>query len=149
MLRKTKIVCTLGPAVRHLETIKQLLLHGMNIARFNFSHGDHAYHLGTIEMVREASQQTGIPVALLLDTKGPEIRTGHVKNDQPVQLVSGKSIILTTDEVEGTEECISISYKNLPQEISPGKHILNSKGFSDNDFFSLERSPATFLMRQN
>ncbi len=130
-LRKTKIVCTMGPAVHKLETIKQLLQQGMNIARFNFSHGDHAYHQGMVEMVREASRQTGIPVALMLDTKGPEIRTGYVKDNQRLHLISGQSIILTTEEVEGTIERISISYKNLPHEISAGKHIYIADGVVD------------------
>ncbi len=131
MVRKTKIVCTIGPAVRDLEIIKQLLLEGMNVARFNFSHGDHQYHQEMMEMVREASKQTGIPVALLLDTKGPEIRTGHMKDDKVVELVTGRRIILTTEDVEGTEECISISYKNLPLEVTPGKHIYIADGVID------------------
>ena len=130
-LRKTKIVCTLGPAVRELPSIKQLLNEGMNIARFNFSHGDHAYHLEMVKMVREASRQTGIPVALLLDTKGPEIRTGQTKDNQPIRLVSGNRIILTTDEVDGTAERLSISYKRLPEEISRGKHVYIADGVVD------------------
>lgn len=130
-LRKTKIVCTLGPAVRDLAILKQLLTEGMNIARFNFSHGDHTYHQGTMEMLREASRQTAIPVASMLDTKGPEIRTGRTKHDATIPLVTGNRIILSTDDVEGTEDIISISYKNLPQEIVPGKHIYIADGVID------------------
>ena len=130
-LRKTKIVCTIGPAVRELELLKNLLRAGMNIARFNFSHGDHAYHQESVRILREASTQTGIPVALMLDTKGPEIRTGRVKDEQSIQLVSGKQIIITTNEVEGTAERLSISYKTLPQEILPGKHLYIADGVID------------------
>lgn len=147
-LRKTKIVCTIGPAVREHEKLKQLLVEGMNIARFNFSHGDHAYHEESIAMVREASQQTGIPVALLLDTKGPEIRTGRTQGDQLIQLISGKKIILTSEEVEGTAERLSISYKNLPREISPGKHIYIADGVIDLEVQSVEGNEIHCLVRQ-
>ena len=108
--RKTKIICTMGPAVRNVDTLKELLKVGMNVARFNFSHGDHEYHLGTAQMLRQASKESGIPVALLLDTKGPEIRTGIIKDDGKIKLETGKKIIITTDEVDGTEKLLSISY---------------------------------------
>ncbi|MBN1523534.1 MAG: pyruvate kinase [Spirochaetales bacterium] len=126
--RKTKIVCTIGPAVAEVEKLKQLLKAGMNVARFNFSHGDHAYHKSIMEMVRQASKETNIPVALLLDTKGPEIRTGRIKNDGKITLVHGKTIVLTTDDVEGTDTLLSISYKKLPEEISAEKHLLVADG---------------------
>jgi len=128
---KTKIVCTIGPATRNLDILKQLLTSGMKVARFNFSHGNHEYHKESIDMLREASRQTGIPVALLLDTKGPEIRTGQIKDNKTINLVQGKTIILTTDEVEGSDSLLSISYKKLPSEISPGKHILIADGLVD------------------
>jgi pyruvate kinase len=130
-MRKTKIVCTLGPAVKNLETLKRLLIAGMNIARFNFSHGDHAYHKEMFDMVKEASRQTSIPVALMLDTKGPEIRIGRIKGGKTVELVAGNTLTLTTEETEGTEKRISISYKNLPREVSPGKHIYIADGLVD------------------
>jgi len=130
-LRKTKIICTLGPAVDDIEKLKSLLIAGMNIARFNFSHGVHADHARRIEMLRQASQETGIPVALLLDTKGPEIRTGNNLNDEKIDFITGKNIILTSDEVQGTSEKISISYKTLPQEVSRGLHILVADGLVD------------------
>jgi pyruvate kinase len=129
--RKTKIICTIGPAIRNLDLIKQLLINGMNVARFNFSHGDYAYHTDMMDMVREASRQTSIPVALLLDTKGPEIRTGWIKDKGTIDLVTGEAITLTTEDVEGTAELLSISYKRLPQEISPGKHIYVADGTID------------------
>ena len=147
-LRKTKIVCTIGPAVREQALLQQLLLNGMNIARFNFSHGDHAYHRESMKMVREASLQTGIPVALLLDTKGPEIRTGQMKDDRTVQLLSGNHLIITTEDVEGTEECISISYKNLPHEITPGKHIYIADGVIDLEVETVQGNRINCLIRQ-
>ncbi len=130
-MRKTKIICTMGPAVSNVDIMKQLLISGMNIARFNFSHGDHEYHKNNMDMLREASRQTSIPVALLLDTKGPEIRTGIVKDNKKINLERGKHIILTTEEVEGTAERLSISYKALPGEISAGKHIYIADGLVD------------------
>ncbi len=130
-MRKTKIICTMGPAVRNLETMKQLLYNGMNIARFNFSHGDHEYHKESMDILREAGRQTSIPVALLLDTKGPEIRTGRIKDDKTILLKRDNRITLTTDEVEGTEDLLSISYSKLPSEISPGKHIFIADGLVD------------------
>ncbi|MCP4398775.1 MAG: pyruvate kinase [bacterium] len=147
-LRKTKIVCTMGPAVRDFKIMTQLLIEGMNVARFNFSHGDRQYHKGMMEMVREAGRQTGIPVALLLDTKGPEIRTGQTKDDRAINLLSEKHIILTSDEVEGTEECISISYKNLPQEVIAGKHIYIADGVVDLEVEHVEGNAIHCMIRQ-
>jgi pyruvate kinase len=118
----------MGPATRSVEIIKNLLYSGMNVARFNFSHGTHREHKEMMDMVKEASRQTSIPVALLLDTKGPEIRTGRTKDNLPIQLINGKHIVLTTDDLEGTSELLSISYKNLPYEVSSGKHIYIADG---------------------
>lgn len=142
-LRKTKIVCTMGPAVRDLELLKQLLLAGMNVARLNCAHGDHQYHAETVALVREASRQTGIPAALLLDIKGPEIRTGRTKNDQPITLLTGQTLILTTEEVEGTAERLSISYQNLPNEVAPGIHIYIADGTVDLEVMRVE-GPAIY-----
>lgn len=130
-LRKTKIICTMGPAVDDIGRLKQLLVAGMNIARFNFSHGTHEDHAKRIEMVRAASRETGIPVALLLDTKGPEIRTGLTKGDEKITLETGNTIIVTSDEVECTAERICVSYKTLPKEVKPGIHILIADGLID------------------
>jgi pyruvate kinase len=131
MIRKTKIICTMGPAVEKLETIKELLAGGMNIARLNFAHGDHAYHREMIWKIRKASEETGIPAAILADVKGPEIRTGAVASDTPINLVKGKSIIVTPEPVPCTEDRISITYANLPREVTPGKHILIADGLID------------------
>ncbi len=131
MLRKTKIVATMGPAVDNLDMMKELLRAGMNIARFNFSHGTHEEQQGRMEMLRQASRETGIPVALLLDTKGPEIRTGLVKDGGTITLNRDDTIILTTEEVEGTADLLSISYANLPEEVHPGGHIFIADGLVD------------------
>lgn len=148
ILRKTKIVCTLGPAVRDLEKIKELLRSGMNIARLNFSHGDHAYHQDMMAMVREASRQTSIPVALLLDTKGPEIRTGNIKDGETVELITGSRITLTTEQVEGTADVLSISYTHLPQEICAGKHIYIADGTIDLEVERVEGNAIHCAIRQ-
>lgn len=131
ILRNTKIVCTLGPAVRNVDTLKTLLHSGMNLARLNFSHGTHDYHREMIAMLRDAAQHTGIPVAILLDTKGPEIRTGEVRDGGSIELRADARITLTTDVVDGTAELLSISYQNLPNEISVGKHIYIADGTID------------------
>lgn len=135
-LRKTKIIATMGPAVDDLEKLKALLVAGVNIARFNFSHGNHEDHKKRIDMVREASRITGIPVALLLDTKGPEIRTGKIKDDGKINLENGAHITLTTKELDGTDKLLSISYQALPREVKPGIHILIADGLVDLEVLS-------------
>lgn len=145
--RKTKIICTIGPTSRDLETVKQLLIEGMNVVRFNFSHGDHAYHKEGIDVVREASRQTSLPVALLLDTKGPEIRTGEVKDGKTIKLVNGNKITITTDQVMGTEKVLSISYKKLPDEISAGKHIFIADGLVDLEVESVTGNEINCIIR--
>jgi pyruvate kinase len=144
--RKTKIICTMGPAVKDLETIKSLLIEGMNIARLNCAHGDHEYHKEMIELLREASRQTSIPVGILLDIKGPEIRTGRIKDDKKITLVAGNRVTLTTDEVEGTDKLLNITYKNLPSEISPGKHIYIADGLVDLEVESVHQNQINCLI---
>ena len=102
MLKKTKIVCTLGPSSNTPEIIEKMIKAGMNVARFNFSHGSHEEHKQRIDMVRAASQKLGIPVALLLDTKGPEIRLGKFKNGS-IMMEAGKDFTLTARDVEGQD----------------------------------------------
>lgn len=130
-VRKTKIVCTMGPTTRTPDVLDALLKAGMNVARMNFSHDDHETHLKTITMVREASKRTNTPVALMLDTKGPEIRTGLVKNQGKINLVAGKKIALTSEDVECDENLISLSYKDLPKEIKAGNHVFIADGLID------------------
>lgn len=147
MLRKTKIVATMGPAVDDLEMMKDLLHAGMNIARFNFSHGTHEEQQGRIEMLRRASTETGIPVALLLDTKGPEIRTGLVKDKGQITLNRDDRITLTTEQVEGTAERLSISYTNLPNEVRAGGHIFIADGLVDLEIEAVEGTEIRCVVR--
>ncbi len=127
-MKRTKIICTMGPATEDDEVLRQLILHGMNVARFNFSHGSHDYHRRNIERVRHISEELAIPVAILLDTKGPEIRTGELVNHQPVMLNKGARVVVSTREVPGTAECFSLDYQNLPNEVSSGSTILVDDG---------------------
>ncbi|KAF3335340.1 Pyruvate kinase [Carex littledalei] len=111
---KTKIVCTLGPASRSVEMIEKLLKAGMNVARFNFSHGSHEYHQETLDNLKIAMQNTGIMCAVMLDTKGPEIRTGFLKDSKPIKLTKGQEITVTTDySIKGDENTISMSTISL------------------------------------
>lgn len=127
MLRKAKIVCTIGPASESVETLKKLIEAGMNVARLNFSHGSHEEHAARIENIREASRQTGKSVAILLDTKGPEIRTGSLEVDA-IELIEGNRIVLTTEDVAGNAERVSITYQELPADVAAGDTILIDDG---------------------
>ncbi|CAL9049172.1 pyruvate kinase, cytosolic isozyme-like [Musa acuminata AAA Group] len=128
-LPKTKIVCTLGPASRSVPMLEKLLRAGMNVARFNFSHGTHEYHQETLENLRIAMHNTQILCAVMLDTKGPEIRTGFLKDGKPIQLTEGHEITISTDySIKGDENMISMSYKKLPVDLKPGNTILCSDG---------------------
>ncbi|MGO0059719.1 pyruvate kinase [Brevibacillus fluminis] len=127
MLRKAKIVCTIGPASESVSTLVKMIHAGMNVARLNFSHGSHEEHAARIKNIREASEQTGKQIAILLDTKGPEIRTGTLAVDS-VELVEGEILVLTTEEVAGTAERVSITYKELPQDVTVGSTILVDDG---------------------
>ncbi len=130
--KKTKIVCTMGPATEDEEVLRQLILHGMNVARFNFSHGSHQYHRSMIEKVRNLSAELGIPVAILLDTKGPEIRTGLLEDGKKVAVKTGDTLVVTAQETSedfrGTSEHISLDYLNLPSEVEKGSIILIDDG---------------------
>ena len=130
--KKTKIVCTMGPATEDEEVLRQLMLHGMNVARFNFSHGSHQYHRSMIEKVRRLSNELGIPVAILLDTKGPEIRTGLLEDGKKVTVKTGDTIVVTAQETSeafhGTAEHISLDYIELPSEVEKGSIILIDDG---------------------
>lgn len=127
MHKKTKIVCTIGPASESLETLVQLLQNGMNVARLNFSHGTHEEHGRRIDTIRKASQLTGIPVAIMLDTKGPEIRTGNLEGGS-VQLEAGQQVVLTTETITGTAQRFSISYQNIIDDLHIGDSILLDDG---------------------
>lgn len=126
-MRKSKIVCTIGPASESLENIKKLILAGMNVARLNFSHGDFEEHGARINTIRQASKELGKTVAILLDTKGPEIRTGKLEVE-PIELVQDEYLTLTTEEILGDQNRISITYNNLPNDVQVGSTILIDDG---------------------
>lgn len=126
-MRKTKIICTIGPASEDINTLEQMIQNGMNVARLNFSHGVHDEHRRRIEAVRSAAEKQNEAIAIMLDTRGPEIRTGTLK-DKKVQLQSGQSFILTSREVPGDEQEVMISYADLPGEVDPGMTILVADG---------------------
>lgn len=126
-MRKTKIVCTIGPSSESLENVKKLILAGMNVARLNFSHGDFEEHGNRIKNIRQACKELNKNVAILLDTKGPEIRTGKLEVE-PIELVQDEFITLTTEEILGTKDRISITYKDLPSDVEPGSTILIDDG---------------------
>ena len=126
---QTNIVCTLGPVSRDVPKLERLLRAGMRVARFNFSHGSHEYHQETLDNLRIASKNTGIMCGVLLDTKGPEIRTGMLDHGEPVQLEMGSEVTLTTDyEVKGNKNLIAVSYASLAKDVAPGSKILCADG---------------------
>ena len=126
-MRKTKISCTIGPACDSEEKLKELMLAGMNVARFNFSHGTHKEQLEKYNRVLKARKELNLPVATLLDTKGPEIRLRDFEGGKAA-LVAGELFTLTTEEVMGTAQKASITYKNLKNDISVGTTILIDDG---------------------
>ena len=126
--KRTKIVCTMGPATEDDEVLRNLILNGMNVARFNFSHGSHDYHRKNIERVRAIASELNTAVAILLDTKGPEIRTGELVDHQKVTLETGKQIVLTTNEILGSSECVSVNYARMNEDVVPGSTILVDDG---------------------
>ncbi|QTH39855.1 pyruvate kinase [Cohnella sp. LGH] len=126
-MRKTKIVCTIGPSSESLENTKKLISAGMNVARLNFSHGDYEEHGNRIKVIRQASQELNKTVAILLDTKGPEIRLGKLK-EEPIDLVQGEYITLTTEEILGDINRVPVTYKELPSDVSVGATILIDDG---------------------
>ena len=127
MSRKTKIICTLGPAVDNEDVMRALIQEGMNVARFNFSHGPHDEQMGRLKMLRKLRTELGKPVAALLDTKGPEIRLGQFEKGK-TELKTGRGFTLTTDDISGTDDRVSITYKNLWNDVKPGDHILIDDG---------------------
>ena len=126
-IRKTKIICTLGPSTDQEGVLRKMMLAGMNVARFNFSHGSHEEHMGRLKMLRSLREELGLPVAALLDTKGPEIRLKDFKNGVEM-LEAGQTFTLTTRDVEGTKEICSITYGDLPNDVSAGGTIMLDDG---------------------
>mgnify|MGYP005792979147 FL=1 len=126
-MRKTKIVCTIGPACANEETLTRMCLAGMNVARLNFSHGTHEAHKENIELIKKVREKLHLPIAIMLDTKGPEYRIKTFKEGK-IFLNEGDTFIFTTDEVEGDQERVSVSYKGMARELQPGDQILLNNG---------------------
>ncbi len=127
-MRKTKIICTLGPATDDEDVLKQMILAGMNVARFNFSHGDHSAHLTRLNELRKVRDELNLPVAALLDTKGPEIRLGVFEDPNGVVLEPGQTFTLTTRECAGTKERAYVNYEGLPADVKKGVRLLINDG---------------------
>ena len=127
-MRKTKIVCTIGPATDDDKILREMMLAGMNVARFNFSHGDYDIHKKRFEQVTRLRKELGIPVATMLDTKGPEIRLGKFVDNKPVEIYDGDFFTLTTEDMPCTAEKASITFKGLPADVSVGTRILINDG---------------------
>jgi pyruvate kinase len=136
-MRKTKIVCTIGPASESVEKLVELINAGMNVARLNFSHGSHEEHAGRIKSIREASKMTGKTVAILLDTKGPEIRTLDFEGGQ-AELKTGNEVIITTEPVVGTADRFAVSYEGLIDDVHVGSRILIDDGLIGLEVIGIE-----------
>ncbi len=139
-MRKTKIVCTIGPASADENTFKAMCKAGMNVARLNFSHGTHAEHFEKLDMIKRAREEMGLPIAIMLDTKGPEYRIKTFKNEK-VTVADGAKFTFTTEDVEGDESRVSVNYEGLADDLSVGDRVLVNNGLvvfevkeiSDND----------------
>ncbi len=127
-MKKTKIICTMGPNTNDRNIMKALIENGMNVARFNFSHGSHEEQKGRMDLLKELREEAKKPIAILLDTKGPEIRTGILKDHKKVVLTEGQEFTLTTEEIIGDAEKVSITYNGLPQDVKEGSVILIDDG---------------------
>lgn len=136
-MRRTKIICTMGPATDNEEVLKDLMLSGMDVARLNFSHGSHEEALERINRIKKVREELDVPVAILLDTKGPEVRIKDFK-DGKVTLKEGQKFTLCTDEVEGDENQVSITYKNLPKDVKAGDRILIDDGLIEMEVLSVK-----------
>ena len=126
-MRKTKIICTIGPACSDEATLRKMCLAGMNVARLNFSHGSHQEHLARIRMLQKVREELGVPLAIMLDTKGPEYRIGCFENGK-LELKEGDLFTLTTRDVPGNQEMVSVSYKDLCAQLQPGDRVLINNG---------------------
>ena len=138
-MRKTKIVATLGPSANTEEVIRELILAGMDVARFNFSHGDHEEHLSRLNILKKVRDELHKPIAALLDTKGPEIRLGHFSGGS-AQRVEGQFFTLTGEEIMGDENRVSITYAGLVKDVKSGSRILLDDGLIELEVVSIEGS---------
>jgi len=143
-VRHTKIVCTMGPACGDVEILQKMLVAGMNVARLNFSHGNHQDHLKQLTTARQAASLLGYPLAALLDTKGPEIRLGEIEGS--INLETGRKIVLTTDTVMGNTERISVSYAGLPEDLRPGDRLSLDDGLIGLEVVEIKGAEITCLI---
>lgn len=127
-MRKTKIICTVGPATDSEEILRDMMRSGMNVARFNFSHGDYTIHKKRFESVVKIREELGLPIATMLDTRGPEVRLGKFKDGKPVEIHTGDSYVLTTRETVCDDKVASVSFKGLPSDVTVGTKILINDG---------------------
>ena len=127
-MRKTKIICTIGPATDDENVLRNMMISGMNVARFNFSHGEYSEHTKRFEEVEKIRDELKLPIATLLDTKGPEIRLGNFKDPAGVIIKSGDTFTLTTKECEGDETHSYVNYDALPKDVKAGTTILINDG---------------------
>ena len=153
MYKRTKIVCTMGPACDSDETIREMIKAGMNVARFNFSHGSYDEHHGRIERVRRISKELGMPVGILLDTKGPEVRTGLLVDGKKVAVKTGDKIVVTaqptSEDFHGTAEHISLDYLALPSEVEKGSLILIDDGLVALEVESVDGQDMTCVVKND
>ena len=139
-MRKTKIVCTIGPASESEEMLTALCKAGMNVARLNFSHGSHEEHLKRINRIKKVRAELGLPIAIMLDTKGPEFRIGKFKEGK-VFLNAGEHFSFTTEDVVGDDSVVSVSYKQLAKELSAGDTILVNNALLEFKVLSSDGDP--------
>lgn len=140
-MRKTKIICTVGPACENEKVLKEMCLAGMNVARINFSHGDHAQHKKMIDLVKKVRDELGLPIAIMLDTKGPEYRIKSFKNGS-ITLADGDTFTFTTEEIEGNENIVSVNYKGLIEDLDVGDTILVNNGLVSFEVTELRNTQA-------
>ena len=140
-MRKTKIVCTIGPACQNEQVLTKMCENGMNVARLNFSHGSYEEHKNNIELVKRVREKLGLPIAIMLDTKGPEYRIKSFK-DGKITLNEGDTFTFTTEDIEGTEKKVSVNYKGLPHDLEIGDKILLNNGLMEFSVKSLTDTEA-------
>lgn len=136
-MKKTKIICTMGPNTNDREIMKQLALNGMDVARFNFSHGDYEEHMERFKILESVREELELPIAALLDTKGPEIRTGKLKDGKKVTLKEGETYILTTEDIVGDDMKGHINYPGLAEDVKKGDKILIDDGLIELDVMEI------------
>ena len=142
-MKRTKIICTMGPNADKPGMVKSWIEAGMDVARFNFSHGSHQEHKGRMDSLKKLRKEMKIPVAILLDTKGPEIRTGVLENGQKVTLKEGQKFVLTTRELIGNSSCVSVTYDRLPEDVKEGDRILVDDGLIELKVLGLTEAEIT------